>query len=399
MRGSETQRAFRSTKFVVLESALRPGGGMGQTEQNTARRLRAEPEWAQAHATLTTLAKDRAALDGREAVLLLRVYRARVHVHLGHGSFAEYVERTLGYGARTTEDRLRTALALERLPLLATSLNEGEIHWTAVRELARVATAETEAEWLSAVRMRTLREIERLVSGHIRGDRPGDAPRPEARRHVLRFEVDADTLATFREAVKRLRHDSDERLDDDDILLLMARRVLGAPSADEGARASYQIALTVCSECTHGTQQAGADDVPVEPAVIEMAKCDAQHIGPLTTGQTNPTHVGAPTARATQTIPPALRRRVVRRDRSCCVVPGCRNSTFVDVHHIKPRAEGGRHAADNLVVLCSAHHRAVHRGVLVIGGSVGNGLEFQRADQEELPPPREKQIIQSFRSA
>jgi hypothetical protein len=52
----------------------------------------------------------------------------------------------------------------------------------------------------------------------------------------------------------------------------------------------------------------------------------------------------------------------------------------VDVHHLKPRAEGGTHEPDNLVVLCGAHHRAVHHGKLVICGQVSTGLEFRRGD-------------------
>jgi 5-methylcytosine-specific restriction endonuclease McrA len=235
-----------------------------------------------------------------------------------------------------------------------------------------------------------VREIEQLVTGRTRGDLPTDAPRPQARRHVLRFEVHAETLATFREAVKSLRQNSNERLDDDAVLLLMARHALGAQTeAESDGRASYQIAMTLCQSCGRATQQAGAECVDVDPTIVDMAKCDAQHIGPVEggpvgSGQTNLTHVGEPAApkpvRATQTIPPALRRRVVRRDHGCCVVPGCRNSTFVDVHHLTPRADGGQHGADNLVVLCSAHHRAVHRGLLVIEGSATAGLRFTHAD-------------------
>jgi hypothetical protein len=68
--------------------------------------------------------------------------------------------------------------------------------------------------------------------------------------------------------------------------------------------------------------------------------------------------------RAQQDIPPALRRAVLRRDERRCRVAGCRNATFLDLHHIRPRSEGGSHSADNLVTLCSAHHRALHRGEL-----------------------------------
>lgn len=355
------------------------------------RRLSAEPEWWKAHGALSKLAKERASLDGREAVWLLRAYRARAHWHLGHGSFAEYVERTLGFGPRTTYDRLRTAEVLEHLPQIRQALNDGDLHWTAVRELARVATAETEAEWLAATRGRTVREIEQMVSGHTRGDRPGDAPRPEAMRHVLRFDVSAETLATFREAVKHLRQNSDEHLDDDDVLLLMARQVLRAPSSEEGGKSSYQIALTVCSECRRGVQQAGPGEVEVEPVVVEMAECDALHIGSIDDGQTNSTHVGQPeAARATQTVPPARRRRVLRRDHGRCVVPGCQNSTFVDMHHIEWRVDGGGHDLGNMVVLCCAHHRAVHRGLLRIERDSTGELTFLRANgsTHEHDPPR-----------
>jgi len=91
------------------------------------------------------------------------------------------------------------------------------------------------------------------------------------------------------------------------------------------------------------------------------------------------THVGAP-ARATQSIPPAIRRQVMRRDHGRCVVSGCRHATFVDVHHIETRADGGVHDADNLIVMCTAHHRALHRGQLEMLGSVGEGLVFRRSD-------------------
>jgi hypothetical protein len=44
------------------------------------------------HSALTRLARERAAADAEEGRWLLRALKASVHVHLGHGSFAEYVE-------------------------------------------------------------------------------------------------------------------------------------------------------------------------------------------------------------------------------------------------------------------------------------------------------------------
>jgi hypothetical protein len=70
----------------------------------------------------------------------------------------------------------------------------------------------------------------------------------------------------------------------------------------------------------------------------------------------------------------------LRRDQHRCQAPGCQHATFVDVHHLETRHEGGAHEADNLIVLCSAHHRAAHRGELLITGRVSTGVTFRHAD-------------------
>ena len=51
---------------------------------------------------------------------------------------------------------------------------------------------------------------------------------------MLRFEVSAETLAAFRDAMQRINQASGEKLDDDSALLLLARAALSA-SADGGA--------------------------------------------------------------------------------------------------------------------------------------------------------------------
>src|SRR5689334_1647922 len=93
------------------------------------------------HDRLCALARSQSALDRDLGEALLAAYRECIHVPLGYGSFREYAARILGWSARQTEERLRVALALEELPELAARLASGELHWSAVRELTRVATA------------------------------------------------------------------------------------------------------------------------------------------------------------------------------------------------------------------------------------------------------------------
>lgn len=365
--------------------------------------------WLQAHEALSRLAKARALADAEEGRWLLAAVRSAAHVHLGFGSFGEYIERLFGYGRRCTQEKLRVAEALEGLPELERALETGELSWSAVRELTRVAVPETEGAWLTVSRGKSVRQLEELVSGKSIGDGPFAPSEPSARRHVLRFEVEAETLAMFRQAVGELRRRSGSALSDDAVLLEMARQVLGGPD-DEG-RASYQIAVTVCAECGRGTQEAGGELVTVDPEVVAMASCDGQDLGRVDAQPANDAvraesdaaareetdaeriraHVGAGacpenhpgarvSVRAKQCVPPAVRRAVLRRDHHCCRVPGCRNSRFLDVHHIELRSEGGNHRAENLLTVCGAHHRALHRGELCVGRSGAMDVRFTHAD-------------------
>jgi hypothetical protein len=91
------------------------------------------------------------------------------------------------------------------------------------------------------------------------------------------------------------------------------------------------------------------------------------------------THVGRP-ARATQDIPPRTRRHVWRRDHGRCQVPGCRASKYLEIHHIVPRSRRGSHDPANLILVCNAHHVAVHEGRLTIEGTAPDHVTFTHAD-------------------
>jgi len=63
--------------------------------------------------------------------------------------------------------------------------------------------------------------------------------------------------------------------------------------------------------------------------------------------------------RKTRVIPPSMRRALLARDR-CCQYPGCSHDRYVEGHHIVHWAYGGATRLDNLVLLCSRHHRQLH---------------------------------------
>jgi len=71
---------------------------------------------------------------------------------------------------------------------------------------------------------------------------------------------------------------------------------------------------------------------------------------------------GPDRGKLTRHIPERTRRAVLARDDYRCVFPGCTCTLFLDLHHLRPFAQGGDHSEANLVTVCTAHHAAAHDG-------------------------------------
>ena len=334
-----------------------------------------QADWQSVDRALRTIARRRATLDADEAHWLRKAEALQIWRPLGMVSALDYLERVLGYGPRAAQERLRVARALGTLPELTTALAHGELPFSAVRELTRVATPATEAAWCKAATGKNLRQIEELVADHRPGDRPDDPPDPEARVRVVRFELSAETFALLRQARAVVDDEHGSHLPDDQFVATLCNAVLDdKPATEPTGRAKFQIAVTVCERCRQGWHDGAGAKIAVDPAAVERAMCDAQHIGSID---------GATPERAHQDIPPSVARFVCRRDGGRCRVPGCRSARGLEIHHLVHRTDGGSHDALNLALVCSGCHLAHHRGALTITGTADH-IEVRRAAEPTL---------------
>jgi hypothetical protein len=94
--------------------------------------------------------------------------------------------------------------------------------------------------------------------------------------------------------------------------------------------------------------------------------------------------------RRTRTIPPAIRRALMLRDRGCAF-PGCTHTRFLHGHHIRHWLHGGETSIDNLALLCTVHHHLVHEGGWTIARGAEGELVVTSPAGRGLPaaPPRE----------
>ena len=84
-------------------------------------------------------------------------------------------------------------------------------------------------------------------------------------------------------------------------------------------------------------------------------------------------------------VPAPLLRALKLRDHNRCRFPGCPHHRYVEAHHVKHWIDGGETRLENLVLLCSAHHRLLHHGAFHIAAE-DDGFAFASRDGEVIEP-------------
>ena len=323
-------------------------------------------EWRQVDRRLREYAQHRSELDAAEAFDLVRAEQMKIYIFFGYVTQYEYMERVLGYGPHAARERMRVARALGTLPETTAALARGALSYSAVRELTRVATAETEAAWLTAAEGLAANQIEGLVAEHRPGDHPDDPADPDMRPRVVRLKLPPEVHALWRQARMVVATERGGEITDADFIETLCRAVIAPGSGEAGP--PHVIAYQQCQDCRRATQNGAGREIDVGPEVLERASCDARHLGSLD---------AATPERATTTVTPRMREQVFARDHHRCTVPGCRSARNLEAHHIIEQARGGSHELSNVTLLCSGHHSALHNGLLTMQGQAPYQIEFR----------------------
>ena len=318
----------------------------------------------------------------------------------GHRSCAHWLAFRTGIDLGAAREKVRAARALTGLPATSAAMRRGELSFSMVRALTRVATPENESELLELARGCTTAQLERIVRGFRLGSRQSEADREAARHEARSFSIlpDVDGMyvvrgrltpevgtllmrtveaagdALFRKlgpavvpegvsAETSTKASAQRRAD---AIGLVAERALAAGFGENSACVSvsgtraerYQVVLHVDADTLTGHEGLGrsefADGTRVSSETSRRLACDASVV-PLRHGSEGETiDVG----RRTRTVPPAIRRALEARDRGCRF-PGC-GLRFTDAHHVRHWADGGETKLENLILLCRHHHRLVH---------------------------------------
>jgi len=309
----------------------------------------------------------------------------------GATTCAHWLSWRVGLDLGAAREHVRVARALGELPSIDAALRAGEVSYSKVRALTRVATPATEASLLEIARSATASQLEKICRSLRATIAASTDERPEDeayRRWVRERETDAglvrfdvqlrpEEAAVLRRALEKAVEVSagtrPASLRRADALIAIAETYLaGTPDAAPPVEIVVHVDAAGAATLDDGTA--------LPPATAERLACDAAVVEVVEDSRGNVLDVG----RRHRTIPTLLRRALRLRDRGCRF-PGCTNRR-VDGHHVVPWSAGGPTTLANLCSLCRRHHTFVHEFGFCIQVDGDGGFRFFDAHGRELHP-------------
>lgn len=327
----------------------------------------------------------------------------------GYRSCTAWLNAQCGMSPSAANDRLRAGYALEKLPVIRQLFELGELSWSKVRALTRIATPENERELASRALEQSASEIERSVRRYRFVQTQADinteddlAERQYQNRYLNYWFDDRGMVrvhgalpplegAAFMKSLARaedvLYHEAGiEQLDSKivdrstqrsarqlraDAMSLMAGQAMAAEDMDVRAADRYQVVVQVDAAVLHQTDEnpnpkcacrsvdsplrSYIDNGPAVSARTVRRLVDDCSVLSMVEMHGEPLSIG----RKSRVWPTAISRAIIHRDEHC-QFPGCDASRHLQLHHLKHWADGGETSVDNGLALCGFHHRLVH---------------------------------------
>ena len=273
--------------------------------------------------------------------------------------------RSCGINLGSAREKIRVAHCLESLPKINVAFSLGEISYSKVRAMTRVATDDNEDFLLMIAQHGTASHMEQK----------------DVSAETFSEQTSSDNVVSleFPYANKRAA-----------ALITMAEHYLASATNAEGVKSlagsercqiMLHVDINTLQSQPSDNKYCNIDNKHwISPETAKRLSCDASLVTVLEDDKGNVLNIG----RRSRTIPPAIQRALSLRD-ATCRHPGCCTSNYLDAHHIQHWADGGETSLDNLLMLCRHHHRGLHKGEFSI--SVENAaVVFTTAKGKRLEP-------------
>jgi len=339
-----------------------------------------------------------------DLLVVLREFDQRAgFLRSGFDNCADWLHWRCDISLSAAREKVRVAHALLELPAISRCFCKGQLAYSKVRALTRVAKRNNEQEHLGFALEHTAAQVEQRCR-ELRCGTPASTEqvrRANSGRSLSMFRnSDKGTITYTLEVpieqgvlVDKALDKASAASDSDraefaneswsarraDAFLEIANNYLsGKHNSDAAAPDSDNYLVTVHVDHLALTEGKGRSGLPIDS--VKRLCCDGNTITIVEDTNGEPLNIG----RKSRTVPTGVKRALHARDKHCRF-PGCRNSRFVDAHHIHHWSAGGETSLENLLLLCGKHHRLVHEGGFRIVRDYQDQWVFTRPDGIAVP--------------
>ena len=306
--------------------------------------------------------------------LILLVDRRNAWADSGARDAAHWLSMRFGISTWKARRLIGAAEALEYLPALSDALIAGCLGLDKVAELARFASPTDEQQLITwaaqvscaAVRHRGDLQTQSRIDEVVEADRSRFVSwwySGDGQRFGLEADLPAAQGAIVARAIERVAESipwmpgeedpSSAPARRADALVALASASLAADPDQDRATVVVHARLEALSENSGGCE---IENGPVlHPEIVRRLLCNARVQTVVEDPAGNVLGVG----RMTREPSAWMVRQVRYRDRECRF-PGCGAKRFTEAHHLVFWRHGGHTELDNLLLICSFHHRLVH---------------------------------------
>jgi hypothetical protein len=337
-------------------------------------RILAECSFEELEEAALQLHNVKTAADARLCAVIGEIAERRAYLVDGCRDMASWLVARLNVNRHNANACSKVGTALRSLPQLAGMFSSAEICFDQLAPIARVATAENEAELAELIVSYSAGEAE-VLAQRLSSVPASDERDAHRKRHLSLREVGHEMRISGRlpvfegEKVKLCLSGIAEEYGPDpetgtydpfsirmvDALVDLASGSLAAETDADKATVIVHLDPDVLSGTDGPVETGGGAFVPAETA--RRAACDSR----IQTWSGRQGSRQIDIGRLSRTIPSSLRNYIRRRD-LVCRLPGCGRTRLCEGHHIVFWGAGGATDKANLVVLCRLHHHLLHEG-------------------------------------
>ena len=291
----------------------------------------------------------------RLIALLMELDARRLYLGEGCSSLFTYCTQVLHLSEHAAYNRIETARAARRFPIILDLVDSAAITLTAVRLLAPHLTEANHRDVLERARHKSKRDVELLVAGL--------SPRQDVPSTVRKLPAVTPPRASAPVMSRQNPQPEAAAQSGPPVAVAAVRTPEVKPIAPERYKVQFTVSrdtyeqLRRAQDLLRHTVPNGDPGIIFERALaLLIADLERKRIG-----KTLHPRITRTTNGHSRHIPAAARRAVWQRDNGRCAFEGvqgrCTETGFLEYHHVIPFAEGGETSVGNLELRCRAHNQ------------------------------------------